>query len=197
MSQLDPHATAIAAARVAAESIFGDPDWHFKFRSDRVDRDVLAIGAYACRLDPALGETVFRWAADRELVRPVAWGQLTFLEQLAYTTFAEVARRTYVRLRAEMIRIGAIEHPAPAAAAVKLEDSIFEGEESMGTLRPEAVGAAEWLRQHAEEASAGAGEGDERNVLRHVEDAPLKSMSIGEAPMAAPVNKGGRGHKKT
>lgn len=115
------------------------------------------------------------------------------------STVRTVAAQITERQRAAERALDLATRPAPAP--VKLEDTIFETEDSLGKLRPEAVDArtqiAAYDRAQADaraEAGVGALETPSEGTTQEARRA--QPMSIGEAPPAPPVNRGGRGRRK-
>jgi hypothetical protein len=69
-----------------------------------------------------------------------AFADLPFSVQLAYNIFAQVCDLAHSRIQAEQNRAeNDLDLATQPEVRLKLEDSIFEPEEDMGTLRPEAV----------------------------------------------------------
>lgn len=170
--------------------------------TDRVD----AMAVYVAKRAPA-GETLFRasrgadWTGQDEAVR------------LAYDLFASTVADVAGQLaKAQAAAEHALELATrPAAAPVKLEDTIFEPEESLGTLRPEAVAAAAQIAEHDKAVKAeararrkardAAARAEKAKAAHAAAQAKLQAaptpLSVGEAPPAPPVNRGGRGRKKS
>ncbi|MBZ9856746.1 hypothetical protein LB566_23420 [Mesorhizobium sp. CA13] len=208
----------VAAAELAGLLKFGEvrpfPTW-FAVGDIAEDHDVTAdieaMAAYVSRR-LCIGETLYRSrnAAD--------WGGEDPAIKMAYDLFASTAASVVSKLlTAQAQAEKALElETRPPAAAIALEDTIFETEESLHTLRPEAVQAQKQVaaydqaqkadRKAKREAKALADAAKRATrpqsgavtVTRRVGEmkGTPAPMSIGEAPPAAPVNRGGRGNRK-
>ncbi|CAN7375385.1 hypothetical protein LJR231_002254 [Phyllobacterium sp. LjRoot231] len=87
----------------------------------------------------------------------IAFTDLPFSVQLAYNIFAQVCDMAHARIQTEQNRAeNELELATRPDVPLKLEDSIFEPEEHMGTLRPEAVIASglDAVRRDLEERDA-------------------------------------------
>lgn len=159
------------------------------------------------------GETLYRahgGAMEWQACSPWMWH--------CYDLFVVTVLAVGSRLLAEQRWMEAAHRQAAQAnAPLKLEDSIFEREESLGTLRPEAVAAAAQMAAHeaaskaeartrrrlqearrrAERAAASVAEAEQAHGAAAAELSSTPApMSVGEAPAKPPVNRGGRGRKK-
>ncbi|TPM06774.1 MULTISPECIES: hypothetical protein [unclassified Mesorhizobium] len=203
----------VAAAELAGLLVFGEvrplPTW-FAAGTDLaegydVTTDIEAMAVYVSRR-LCIGETLYRSrsATDWEDVDPAI--KMAF-DLFASTTASVVSKLLASQEQAEKDLELATRPPAPAIA---VEDTIYETEESLHTLRPEAVQAQKQIAHYDQAQKADRKAKREAKALadaakratrsstsatKHVGDKPAP-MSVGEAPPAAPVNRGGRGHKK-
>ncbi|MGZ5905153.1 MAG: hypothetical protein ACXWKQ_07380 [Reyranella sp.] len=175
-------ATGVAydAAVCLAEQLGERPNWPWEAAQK--------FGAYAVAAKVS-AETLWRWGVEQHLVPDAKWNDEPFHVRAFYLVFADTAFMVAELLRYQHALAG--KTPPHPSQPLKLEDSIFEDEEPMGTLTDQAkLAAAQRLPAAREELgtlpdpSSGA-EGDERNVL-----------AIGEAPARPPTNRGGRGRTK-
>lgn len=204
------------------------------------------LGEYVCQHQVEEGERLFRHATNTRLVAPIGdWAGMSFEQRFPWESFVDACRQAFNALKAAQLAIidarKAAEPVAPATLA--REDSIFEEEDDMFALRPEAVEALkltgiyergqiaekERLAAAAEAQEAADREtfngadpaafdhdGDgrpggskvkrqeplasavDRSIVRHQRrTAKPKPLSAGEAMAKPPVNRGGRGNKKT
>jgi hypothetical protein len=155
------------------------------------------LGGYVCHSpDPVSGERLYRWAVYEDLVRRAEWIDLPWERRQAYELFAGTVRAVYVPLKAEQERLIAIGTEPPRQLGLALEDSIFEPEEGLGALRKESIAAAPLIANYQRETAAAAAAEAERKADEDPADAG-RVLSIGEAPVKPPVNRGGRGNRKS
>lgn len=181
-------------------------------RITRLGEIVDKLGGYVCHsADAVSGERLYRWAVHEDLVRRGEWGDLPFGQRQAYDLFALVTRSAHVPLKAEQDRLAAIGAEPPKQLGLALEDSIFEPEESLGKLRPEAVAAAPMIdRYYRETAARRAQEKATKDAARKAKELPPGEwapkatpkpsgapLSVGEAAHTPPApNRGGRPRTK-
>ncbi|NUR12343.1 MAG: hypothetical protein HOQ20_10950 [Bradyrhizobium sp.] len=199
----------VAAAELAGLMKFGEvrpfPTW-FALGEIAEDHDVTAdIEAMANYVSRRLciGETLYRSrnAGDWEGEDPAI--------KMAYDLFASTAASVVSKLlSAQAHAEKALELATrPPAAAIDVEDTIFEKEESLGTMRPEAVASQAQVanydalqkadRKAKRAAAAAAKAAAERDALAAAAPPGTPApLSVGESPPAAPVNRGGRGNRK-
>lgn len=181
---------------------------------------VAELGQYVCLNLVDQGERLYRWGSSKGIVPAGEWAELDVAGKQAFEAFCDTVRHTYVSLSIAQqaqanARVAAGVRPPEKPA---IEDTIFEKEESIHTLRPEAIAAAPLqarLQRETEEAEkraaaekAAQDEADAaaaekqrradkaaatRAAKRANKPAPL---SAGETVVAPPINKGGRGKKK-
>jgi hypothetical protein len=230
--EIDAVSFAARTAQVAAAELYGllahgvttgIVNWYdgsgTELGDEKIEDDVAAMAAYTAKRKCA-GETLFIWnfqngRAAGDTGRQI-FAEQSFARRLAYDLFAStMVNVAWKILDAQQAREAVLrqaqDEAARAAQKVKLEDTIFEPEEGLGTLRPEAQEAASQVaaydhaqaderrrkraeqkdREEQENAAAAAAAAKGRQRAR---PAP---MSAGEAPPAAPVNRGGRGNKKS
>lgn len=174
-----------------------------------------AMGEYVCARRIEVGETLYRHAVGQGLVRDQgSWASLPFSQRQPWETFVSTCRAVYADLiAAQLATVDARRQALAEAPALKREDSIFEEEESLGTLIPEAVAALKlspsYQRTHDSQLQAArqriadviAFKGADLKKFDHDGDgrpggSKPRALSAGEAPARAPVNRGGRGRKK-
>jgi hypothetical protein len=161
------------------------------------------LGGYVCHsADPVSGERLYRWAVHEGIARLVEWADLPFGRRQAFEVFAATTRAVYVPLKAEQTRLEAIGKEPPHQLGLALADSIFEPEETLGTMRPEAIAAAPLISAyHTAQAAEAAAAPKAKPAPREKAAKPYvplsNALSVGEAPVAPPVNRGGRGNTKT
>jgi hypothetical protein len=171
----------------------------------KVDR----LGGYVCHsADPVSGERLYRWAVIEGIVRRGEWADQTFARHQAYDIFALTVRAAYTPLKAEQARLAAEGAPPPQQLGLALEDSIFEETEGLGAMRPEAIAAAPLIAAYDQAAAKRAKEPAKPKRKVHATEVPddlephvpfanNQILSIGEAPVKPPVNRGGRGKRKS
>ncbi|RUW39145.1 hypothetical protein EN739_24400 [Mesorhizobium sp. M2A.F.Ca.ET.017.03.2.1] len=201
----------VAAAELAGLLQFGEvkpvPTW---FTHDELEQginltsQVEDMTAYVAKRGCG-GETLY-------LHRNVGdWNAEDPAIKMAFDLFASTAGSVVARIvEAQNAAEKALELATrPAPAAIDVEDTIFEKEESLGTQRPEAVAAQKGIADYdkAQEADRKA-----KAEAKRLADAAKRAtrstgsgakppakpapMSIGETPAAPPVNRGGRGNRK-
>lgn len=230
ITDFDAESFATRTAQVAAAEIYGllatgEPvpviNWYdaalISNKTDgQVADDVERLGAYVCGGQVDQGERLWRWALEQRMIhvddRNMA--NQPFALRMAYGLFVSVCRQTHaaiatVQLDAEQQIKASVPQPG-----LKREDSIFEEEESLGTLRPESIAAGPLVAAYDQ----GKREEHEQLRLQRLEETRLQDIenerlakeakakarrqpkpapiSIGEAPASPPVNRGGRGNKK-
>lgn len=201
-------------AHVAAAELFGllehgevRPVDGWLVAGEAVDPDTLSatidkMAGYVAQRAP-VGETLYR------AFRPLGgapWDVQTLAVQSAFELFAVTSARVSSRL----LQLQAEEEQRLAASRmaqgrpVDVEDTIFEQEESLHTMRPEALEAAKKIADYDQAQK------EERRARRKAAAAKKKAESqaaetpatpaaippIGEAPQSKPVNRGGRGNRK-
>ncbi|TGS86715.1 hypothetical protein EN817_17590 [Mesorhizobium sp. M3A.F.Ca.ET.174.01.1.1] len=202
----------VAAAELAGLLKFGEvkplPTW---FTHDELEQgidvtpEIEDMTAYVAKRSCG-GETLY-------LHRNVGdWNAEDPAIKMAFDLFASTAGSIVARIvEAQNSAEKALELATrPAPAAIDVEDTIYEKEESLHAQRPEAVAAQEQIASYdqAQKAERKA----KREAKRLAEAAkratrssgsgaakpPAKPapMSIGEAPATPPVNRGGRGNRK-
>jgi hypothetical protein len=169
---------------------------------ERIDADVETMTAYVVKRQ-CVGETLYRFMqAGGDWPAELAERRMAF--ELFTSTVISVGGRL---VAAQKTAEAALELATrPAAKAVDIEDTIFEKEESLHTVRPEAMASQEQIanyqalakadRKAKRAAKAAADAALERDALAAATRGRPPPLSIGEAPAAAPVNRGGRGKKK-
>ncbi len=181
---------------------------------------VAELGKYTCINLVDQGERLYRWGGSQGIVPLGEWALLDVAGKQAFEAFVDTVRHTFVSLSVAQ----QAQANARAAAGVRppekpnLEDTIFEREESIFTLRPEAIAAAPLqarLRRETEEAEkraaaekAAQDEADAAAVekKRRADKAAATRaanrankpapMSAGETVVAPATNRGGRGKIK-
>lgn len=191
ITEIDPTLVAARVATVAATELLIGTALISPVRPLHWPIDPVVLAAYAMSQRPPSGETLFRRSNSTD------WAAQPVELQLAYEVFAQVAWQVGTGLIVAQAERAAPPAPAPG---LKREDSIFEEVESLGTLRPEAIEAARLQQAAAQavpeakapspsvKASTSPSEGEAKEGM---------PLSIGEAPMRPPVNRGGRGNRKT
>lgn len=221
---IDAASFAARTAHVAASELYGlllDANgaaidhWYDdraeKKSGEEIAEDVAAMADYVMRR-MCSGETLFLRNQVEGSAAVGAFLDQPFERQQAYSLFATVMTSVGSTLLAEQVRA---EHDLdlatrPDPAKIALEDTIFEPVEGLGTMRPEAVAAQQLIADHdqavkverrakrkaaeAQRKSAKAGDAPKTDKGNPASPAP---MSVGEAPLAPPINRGGRGRKKT
>lgn len=151
------------------------------------------------------GETLFRHLDVGE------WDEAPLALRAAFEVFASTVASVGSKLlqdqRAAEAAMELATRPSPKPVAV--EDTIFEKEESLGAMRPEAQASAVQVaerdrqlkaearaRRKAEQAAKKAEAARETDAKATASSVPAVPMSVGEAPAKPPVNRGGRGKKK-
>lgn len=181
---------------------------------------VAELGQYVCINLVEQGERLYRWGGSKGIVPTVDWVLLDVADKQAFEAFVDTVRHTFIGLSiAQQAQAN-----ARAAAGVRppekpaLEDTIFEKEESIHTLRPEAIAAAPLqarLQRETEdaekrvaaekaaqdEADAAAAEkkrrADKAAATRAANRASKPApMSAGETVVAPAPNRGGRAKTK-
>lgn len=165
-----------------------------------IDTAVEAMATYVMTRRCA-GETLYRHANSAG-----DWAAEPLARRLAFDLFAQTVDTVGGRLlelqKAAEEALEIATRPAPKPPAI--EDTIFETEEKLGTLRPEAVAAAGQIAAHDAAVTAEREEQERLAAEQQAEEAqqpetaaaPPAPLSVGETPPASPVNKGGRGRKK-
>lgn len=163
--------------------------------------DLEAMAAYVLARDVA-AETLFRWNVDQGRAAG-DWAAMPLYARAAYGLFL-VAAREAGRLLGEAQRLAEEAQDAaarPSPPAPKLEDTIFEPIGSLGELRPEAIEAQRLAAGRQDQAAAQSGEAADTGDAPPAGDPRAGEsgapMSVGEAPASPPVNKGGRGRRKS
>lgn len=211
-------------AHVAAAELYGlllhgevkpEPCWFMvdDIEAEEIDQKIDAMAAYVAKRRCA-GEQLFR-----AHTRSCPWEEENPWRHAAFDLFSS----TVTIVAAQLLKRQAQAERAldlatrPTPAPVKLEDTIFEPEEGLGKLRPEAVDAQAQIAtydqaQAAAKAEPEAGARETPPDQMPAETAPAverrakpkqksgqtiaEPMSVGEAPATPPVNRGGRGNKK-
>lgn len=182
--------------------------------TEEIDRMAQYVAGRLCS-----GETVYRAFQGNDWSKREPWLRMAY--DLFASTVSSIASKLLADQRAAERAI-AMEKERAARPRLKLEDSIFEPEESLGAMRPEALEAQklyaelkkakakqERLQRKLEAARArqetaadhmsklaAEAEQAQAEVERIASSLPPAPMSIGEAPASPPVNRGGRGRKK-
>jgi hypothetical protein len=235
ITKIDPVSYATRVGHMAAGEIYGllaetsaTPALEAWYRAGdaggletaAIAEQVLHMGLYVATNQVDQGERLWRWAVSKAYVPAGDWPVLGFASRQAFEVFVDTARHVYLGLAtaqqaADAARRAAGTAPAPLA----LEDSIFEREEALGTLRPEAVAAGPLMARYARErqladaeekakaaaaAAAAEQEAAEEAARRAAREARPKRvpkpkpapLSAGDTLVAPAANKGGRGNKK-
>jgi|GEM_PF-5457190 hypothetical protein len=183
-----------------------------RYADEMLERMVILerLGAYVCQRQVHSGEQLFRYAIGEGLVPNANWDTLSFEQRQPWEIFAHCCLQSFQALRTAQLAIidarKAVNAAAPAG--LKREDSIFEEEDDMFALRPEAVeylrnlpayhrGRAEEARRLAATAAVDQPQDDPKPAGKPRGGKRPAALSAGEAPARPPVNKGGRGNKKT
>lgn len=222
MDILDIDALSFAGrtAHVASAEIYGMlehgevrpiVDWFSpsgsELEPELVEGSIAAMAGYVLHRRCS-GETLFHFAQPGQ-----DWPGQSYARRTAYDLFAATIASVGSKLLDEQRKAEeALELATRPTSTVLLEDTIFEPEEGLGTQRPEAVAAQkgiadyDQLRKAEARARRKAADAQRRAAKAAQERDKLSAdlaaagqpapMSIGEAPPAAPVNKGGRGRKK-
>lgn len=203
---------AAETANVSAHAFFdgllvGPRQWCGNERSNVSKPIAWELGELAAQRGVPNGEALWRYAAARGFTDTRAWSmelpQRKAAYQLFLVSFSEAFRLLMLLQGGEIAR----NIQTTPAAALRLEDSIFEPDEPLSTLRPEAIEAARFTAEvrnnfegnssRAQNAAncAPADKPDEAFwAAQHA--AARQPLSIGEGPVRPPVNRGGRGHRK-
>lgn len=189
------------------------------------------LGEYVIARQTPQGETLYRFALGRSLIADQGpYASLAYARRQPWETFVATCRAVHADLMAAQLATIEARRQARSEAPVstiKREDSIFEEEDKLGDLIPEAVEALRlsgtYQRTHGpalDEARAKLAQqisdrakfnGADPAKFDHDGDGkaggarpqplpggsgPGQPLSVGEAPVKPPVNRGGRGRKK-
>lgn len=232
ITTIDAPSFATRVAQVAAAELYGlltvEPDqvwspaqmqnWYNRHRAPpdlwQFAADVEAMGQYVTKYQVETGERLYRWAGPRGIARLGNWPDEPLAVRQAYDAFVDTCRVTYLGLAGvqrafEEARRAAGVRPPPG---LKLEDSIFEPDEPLGKLRPEALEAQALIarydrgraeaaalaaaeRRQQDEADAAARAAEEKRQQRTARRKPPAPIAAGEALAQHQPNRGGRGKR--
>lgn len=232
ITKIDPVSYATRVAHLAAGEMFGllaeaqEPAqleaWYRAgnagtLATAEIGDQVLHMGLYVASNQVEQGERLWRWAVSKGYVPAGDWPVLGLASRQAFECFVDTARHCYLGLATAQKAVDDARQAAGTAPApLALEDSIFEREEPLGTLRPEAVAAgplvARYTRERelddaeekakavaakavAEQAAAAEAARKAPKPKRPPREKPAP-LSAGDTLVAPPANKGGRGNKK-
>lgn len=102
------------------------------------------LGAEICRQGISQGEWLWREARERDIGNAEPdWSDMPPEQRLAWETFVNITRQAFGQIRTQQLALEDVMRPAPGSVPVSLkrEDSIFEEEDGLGDMRPEAVAA--------------------------------------------------------
>lgn len=223
--KIDPVSYATRVAHMAAGEMYGllsdkteAPALEAWYRpgaptleTHEIASQVLAMGGYVAAQTVTQGERLYRWAVMRGFIPPgIDWSALQLADRLAFEVFVDTARNAFGGLAIEQKAVTDAQAAAGIAPAVlKREDSIFDEQEPIGTLRPEAVAAGPMLeryqraRERADMETRQAAEAERKKqerkdaaAARKAAARPMTALSAGETLVAQQPNKGGRGKTK-
>lgn len=157
---------------------------------DRIEAEIGKLAAYVCRVDSADGERLRNYAESVGIhVLTLPWAAMPLPTRMAFSLFAQTClsvHRAIDLVQAAERAARAIEE-APAAPALKREDSIFEETESLGETIP---GVLEALAAH-DRAWAGASDKDRAardRIAAMLDDAQDEAAIAAQAEAGACVD---------
>jgi hypothetical protein len=154
-----------------------------------INERIEQLGQYVVANQVEQGERLYRWAGSRGLLPMGDWAQLDFAGRQAFEIFVDTCRHTYGGLAVAQKALEA----ARAAAGVRpvkvaIEDTIFEEEESIWAMHPEALAAgplmARYDREQEAAAAQAAAEKAAQDEAARAEQERLADLAAAQAQVA-------------